>query len=168
MQVSYDGKCVKVGKGMAKIAILYDPTVLAGDIIGGGGHELRDWLIRNPDAGAVVVADDPTALPARVECLIAAGKAARQYLRHRAENITDGKFCHADKTIFISPPFYPNDVPYTLMRETEVKIVTGEFVASLPPGYSQELPWVTIVPGCELYIPGWPAFTLKWAREVAP
>jgi len=153
--VTFDGKCVRVGSGEPKIAILRDSTVLAGDCIGCFGHELRDWLSRTPDAGAVLVVDDPAALPHEIDCLVAAGMGARRYLAHRKSNIRDDSYCHARRTVFLSPPFGPAAVPETMLAQTDLRIITGEFAARCDEGYSRRTPGVTIVPKCELYVPDW-------------
>lgn len=160
LPVSFDGKCVKIGRGEAKTAILDDQTVLAGDVIGSLGHTLRGWMAKNSDSGAVIVTDDPSVLPPRIDRLVAAGRGASRYLKFRSAHIADGDFCRAEKTVFLSPQFSPNDVPYTLAQGTDVSFVTGEFAARLTNGNHYDRQWVTVVPGCELYIPEWPSMTL--------
>jgi len=162
--VCFDGSVVRLGQGDAQLAILRDSTVLAGDAVGCLGHELRDWMSRNPDAGAVLVADDPADLPPTVECLVAAGKGAARYLKFRNAHLADGSFCRARRTIFLSPPFPPSAVPYTFQQGTDLQIVIGEFAAQYEEAYSRSSPWVTIVPNSELYIPGWPELLLAQRR----
>ena len=36
----------------------------------------------------------------------------------------------------------------------------GEFASRLDEGFARERPWLKIVPGCELYVPGWTALML--------
>lgn len=163
--VASDGTCIRLGHGEFRTAILRDTTVLAGDAIGCLGHELRDWLSSNPGAGAILVADDPADLPATTENLVLAGKGGVRYLKHRSDHVGDGGFCRADRTIFISPPFEPSQIPLTLTQATDVELYIGEFAARLSRGYSRSLPQVTILPGCELYIPGWPALAIAKNEE---
>lgn len=159
--VTFDGRVVRLGRGEVRAAILQDATVLSGDSIGRFGHDLRAWIERNPDAGAVLVADDPADLPPTVERLVAAGKGASRYLRHCSEHAADNGFCQAQKLVLLSPPFPPAAVPFEFFRKMSAKIVIGEFAARLDQGYSRKLPWATVVPGCELYIPGWPDMALS-------
>lgn len=153
--VFFDGGRVVLGRGEPRIAVLRDDTVLSGNSIGAFGHELRNWLADNRGAGSVAVADDPAALPANVDCLVAAGKAGARYIRHRRLHLPDGDFCHARRTVFLSPPFPPSEIPHTLRSNADVRIVIGEFAAKLSQEYSQVMPWVRIMPGCELFVPGW-------------
>ena len=155
-----DGSAVKLGRGEAKTAILNDATVLADGAIGSFGHELRTWLAGRPDVGAVLIADDPADLPPSVDCLVAAGKGASRYLKHRAAHLKSGNYCHARKTVFLSPPFPPAAVPHVLQLGTDVRMVIGEFASRLDEGFARERPWLKIVPGCELYVPGWTALML--------
>ena len=166
--VSRAGGTVRVGTGDARTAIVRDEAVLAGNAIGSFGHELRDALGAAPDAGSVVVVDDPADLPASVDRLVAAGKGAARYLKHRAQHLEDGAYCHARRTIFLSPPFAPDAVPHTLSSGSDVRLAIGEFAAQFDTRYEHERPWVTIVPGAELYIPGWASLALASAQKEAP
>jgi len=160
LQICRDGSTVKLGGGETKTAILNDATVLADNTIGSLGHELRTWLAGHPDIGSVLIADDPADLPPTIDCLVAAGKGAARHLEHRAAHLETGDYCRARRTIFLSPPFPPSAVPYVLQQGTDVNMTIGEFAACRDEGFSREKPWVKIVPGCELYIPGWPSLTL--------
>lgn len=154
--VSFDGCRITLGRGDAKIAILRDDTVLAGNTIGCFGHELRDWLGNNPNAGGIIVTDNPESLPKRIECLVAAGMGGSKYFKHRDAHLGDGEYCLADKTVLISPPFSPSVIPYTFLQRTNTMVIIGEFAARLSKGYGYQMPWVKILPGAELYIPKWP------------
>ena len=164
MPVRFDGHVVRIGHGDVRTAILRDDVVLSGDIIGVFGHELREWLVRNPSAGTILVANRPEDLPKDVDRLVAAGKGAARYLKHRAEHFEGNAFCHARETVFLSPPFSPTAVPLTLATLSDVRIVIGEFAAQYDSGYIRERSWVSVIPDVELYIPGWPELVLAVAK----
>ena len=166
--VRFDGHAIRLGHGDARVAVVRDETVLAGDFIGSLGHELRDWMEADGHAGAVLVLDNPADLPERVDRLVLAGKGAARYLKYRAAHLEDGKYCKAEKTVMLSPPFSPEAVPFILTQSSDVRIVVGEFAARLAQGYSRERPWVTVVRGAELYIPGWPDMAIADSRGARP
>ncbi len=166
--VACDGGTVRIGRGDVHTAIIRDDAVLAGDAIGSFGHELRDGIHATPDAGSVLVVNNPDELPNAVDRLVAAGRGAARYLKHRAKHLGDGAYCHARRTIFLSPPFAPDAVPYTLSSGSEVRLAIGEFAAQFDTQYGRERTWVDIVPGAELYIPGWISKVLEPARKEVP
>lgn len=161
LPISYDGRTIRLGDGEAQIAIIRDSFVLGGRSVGSFGHELREWMLRNPNEGTVLVVDDSASLPENVGRLVAAGKGGARYLKHRSEHLDDGKFCDARKTVFLSPSFPLTAIPYTLLQRTDVRLFIGEFAALREESYSRNRPWVKVVPACELYIPGWTDLALS-------
>lgn len=125
------------------------------------GKEIRRHYHYRPNAepiGYVRRLDD---LPegGRVEALVLAGVRGREFLRRFEERGGDVRLPQA--VVFLSPPFGPSEIPETLRSRTSVSVLIGEFAARYYRGYEKPLPWVTVVPGAEQYIPGWMRYLVR-------
>jgi len=133
-----------------------------GAVLGGGlaANEMRYHYQKNRQAPGVGYALSVFDLPKDVHQVVLAGMSGWDFLM----GLNDGKFPAdfnvPEEILFISPPFPPEAVPELLRANARVKIVIGEFAAAYFKSYINPPDWVTVVPGAELYIPGWTGFVI--------
>ena len=63
--------------------------------------------------------------------------------------------------VFLAPDFPPSDIPVELRAKARVTYVIGEFAARYHADLADPPKWCTIVPGAEIYIPGWMRFCVN-------
>ena len=128
-----------------------------GAVLGGGltANEIRYFYRRNRKVRGIGYVRNVFDLPHDVHKVALAGYAGWDFLM----GLNDGKFPETfnvpEEILFISPPFPPQAIPELLLKNAKVMIVTGEFAAAFFEEYRNPPPWVSVVPGAELYIPGW-------------
>jgi len=128
-----------------------------GAVLGGGltANEMRYFYRRNRKVHGLGYVRNVFDLPDDVHKVALAGYAGWDFLM----GLNDGKFPATfnvpEEILFISPPFPPQAIPELLLKNAKVGIVTGEFAAAFFEEYRNPPSWVSVVPGAELYIPGW-------------
>ena len=152
---------VQIGSGERKIYVVDDNHVLSGGIPGGLGKELRRHVLDQKNGVSIVLAESLADIPGEVGSLVVSGERCREYV-DRFERDEDVPI--AENLLFVSPTCPPADIPEELTETSRIRIVTGEFAAEVDKGYRAAVPqWVTKVPGCALYVPGW----LNFAQTVS-
>ena len=145
-----------VGAGVPEVYLVPDEEVLS---VGGGmGRDVRRHIAKRKKVPAIAVADSVKQLPMQMDRLVLAGHAGAEYLRLRQERLATGDFPRARKIVFLSPPFTPRDVPGALVDAGSVLVVYGEHSMRLCGLRDSVPPWVKVVKGGELYVPGWVRF----------
>lgn len=153
ISVSRRGGLTVLGDGPDELTILQDGYVLSNWRNGVFGREIRSFLENN--AGVrISVADGVADLPPFSRRLVLVGRSGVDFLRHYVAN-RDGSTVRFEKLFFISPPFAPQAIPRRLLREAEVSAGYGEYAVALLPQSEDFPPWVTVVPGAELYVTNW-------------
>lgn len=124
--------------------------------------EMRGWYEKYPDAPPVGYVRDVKDLPATgIERLLLAGDACGKWMDMIVNKIKGGaRLSLPDTVVFVSPPFPPSALPNGFVESCNVKVVVGEFAAKYEPEYENPPPWVVVVRGMELYIPGWMAIAV--------
>ena len=124
------------------------------------GHDIRGYYQENRYAPAIGYVRSLDGLPelGGMRRLVLAGKAGQDWLDQIKKNGIPEKLPATVR--FISPTFAPSEIPEELRRRTDVSIVIGEFAARYHREYLAKQPWITIVPGAELYLPKWMRFAV--------
>lgn len=148
LRVGWMGRRIVVGKGEPKVWVVDDGYVLNGDYFGFPGKELRDYYAANPDAEALGLVSRLEDLPDEMERLVVTGTQCRSYLERHAK-------IKAPHVILMTPPFASSQIPEDVVCERDLHVVTGEFVARATGDWARREPWLVMVPGAEVYIPGW-------------
>lgn len=130
--------------------VVDDGTVLGQAFV---GRELRMFYAafpQMPPMGLVWKIED---LPTEANNLIVGGKRCEDFVAKFTENpaIADGY----GAITFLSPSIAASDVPEALAARPNFRMVQGELAAMLTPDATNPPPFLTVVPGAELYIPGW-------------
>lgn len=116
---------------------------------------IRAHYLANPQNAALGYVRDIADLPTHVGRLVLGGRSGDAWLKAVC---SDPKM-RANlplEVIFVSPPFPPSAVPPVLRETCRVFYVTGEFVTWYHPDeFSGRQDWIKVIPGAELYIPGW-------------
>lgn len=149
---------VRAGEGRVRVKALNPGTWIVDDGKALGGvmacKDIRGYYVFQPDAPGVGYVRDVAALPARVHRLVLGGEAGDAWLR-RITSDARARENLPREVVFISPPFPPSAVPPGLLQTCRVTLAVGEFAARYEPEYAAPPPWVTVVPGMELYLFGW-------------
>ena len=144
---------VQIGSGKRRIYVVDDNHVLSGGIPGGLGKELRRHVLDRKNGVSIVLAERFTDIPKEVGSLVVSGERCQEYV-DRFEADEDVPI--AKSLLFVSPTCPPEDIPEELTETSRIRVVTGEFAAEVDKAYRGAVPkWVTKVPGCALYVPGW-------------
>ena len=146
-----DGKRVVVNGNDATAWVVDDGQVLDGGYKGILGKDVRMWYSKHASASAVGFAKTLDDVPSDVRRLVLAGKACSAVVDGNVfDNFTDLK-----EVVLISPPFGWREIPKTVRGKFRMRMVLGDVAQSL--SGESELPpeWVSVIPGCELYIPNW-------------
>ena len=131
--------------------IVEDGQVLDGGYKGILGKDARHWYLRHKDANAVGFVKTLGDVPSGVRRLVLAGKACSAIV---VAGAFDG-FADLKEIVLISPPFGWREVPESVREKFRVKMVAGSFAHRLSEDSERPPEWVTLIPGCELYIPNW-------------
>lgn len=150
LPVEKDGRRILVNGDSPCIWIVDD-----GDSVGGvlAPREIRVFYDRYPKAPAIGYVKDFDEVPTNgVKRLVLVGDSAQDFMvpYTRKQPVTV-----PEEIIFLSPQFPPSAIPDELRRESDVIIVVGEFAARYWDEYAEAQDWVEVVPGAEVYIPGW-------------
>ena len=131
--------------------VVDDGQVLDGGYKGILGKDVRMWYSKHVSVGAVGFAKTLGDVPSGARRLVLAGKVCSAVSDGNAfENLANLK-----EIVFLSPPFGWRDVPEHIRGRFRVKMVMGDIAQRLVDGLESPPEWVTVSPGCELYIPNW-------------
>ena len=119
--------------------------------------EIRGHYAYVPDAPAVGYVRRVDDLPENIHRLVLAGQAGDDWMRKVAGD-PEARHHLPAEVMFISPPFPPSALPPGLFASCKVTLLVGEFNARYEPEYDNPPEWVSILPGMELYLPGWMQF----------
>ena len=112
------------------------------------GRALRAAFKGGSRTNALGYARSLADVPPIVGTLVLAGEAGRDWLLSEARPI-------ARKVVLISPPFTVDRIPAALRERCELTVVAGELAYRQAGGATPPPKEVRLVPGAELYIPGW-------------
>lgn len=161
-RIRKDGPRVSVGGGNPVHWVVDDFQSLG---ISTAGKDLRRFLAENrraPSIGYVRRLEDLPADPKKVRHLLLPGKRGEEFL-DRFLKEGDG-MALPEEIVFLSPMFTPSQIPERLLARARVRVVVGEFVARYDADFLGERPWVSVIPGAEVFIPGWPRFAVGAVR----
>ena len=153
VRVRADGKRVLVNSRRPSVWVVDDGWVLGGGLV---GKELHAAYAADRARSGIGYVSSVFDLPsAGIGRLVLAGKAGWEFLLGLSEGKFPGDFDVPAEIVFLSPPFPPSAIPELLLKNANVRLVIGEFATVFFPEYRTPPPWVTIVSGCELYLPDW-------------
>lgn len=116
---------------------------------------IRAHYLNNPHSAALGYVRSIEDLPASVDRLVLGGRSGDEWLKAVCSDAKRREHLPLE-VIFLSPPFPPSAVPPILKTACTVYYVTGEFVTWYhPKEFENHGDWVKVIPGAELYIPGW-------------
>ena len=143
------GRVVVNGKS-AKAWVVDDNAVLGRGFL---GRELRMFCAAFPQTSPIGVAWKVEDVPKDAKNIVVAGKRCVDFIEafNRDPSIA-GQF---DSITFISPPFAASSVPEALSSRAGFRVVQGELAVCRTQDAENPPPFLTVVPGAELYIPGW-------------
>ena len=144
----------------ADVWVVDDGAVLGGGLV---GKELRLFygaFTNEPPIGLVWSVDD---IPESARQIVLAGKRGVDFLeRLKAESDLATRF---KSILFLSPPFAVSSLPESLSNNDRVKVVQGELAVARTPDAENPPPCLKVIPGAELYIPGWMRLVLADKNE---
>ena len=143
------GRVVVNGRS-AKAWVVDDNAVLGRGFL---GRELRMFFAAFPQTPPIGVAWKVEDIPEEARDIVVAGKRCVDFVEafNRDPSIA-GRF---ESITFISPPFAASSVPEALSSQAGFKVVQGELAVCRTQDAENPPPFLTVVPGAELYIPGW-------------
>lgn len=115
--------------------------------------DVRHFYEASPKRRPLGFVRDISRLPSQMDRLVLAGEQCRRFLKLWMV----GKAPCAREVYFVSPPFGPGKIPPRLLADCRFAMILGEFAAQYVDVYGKApFPdWVYLVPGAEVYIPGW-------------
>jgi len=122
--------------------------VLNGNFNGYPGREFRHFYAQRPKSEAAGLVERVEDLPRQVDRLVLTGTCCEDYL-----NMSDPP--KARHLVFMTPPFGSDRVPEALLKTCDVHFLTGEFVAMRTGDDHRQASWLHVVPGAQVYVPGW-------------
>lgn len=151
-----DGRSVINGE-QADIWVVDDGEVLG---VVTTSRDIRGFYDRFPMAPAIGYVKGLSDIPARgVRRLVLSGETGESFL------FTFKMKCLPialpPEIVFLAPSFPPSEIPLELRAQAKVSYVIGEFAARYHPDLANPPKWCTLVPGAEVYIPGWMRFCLN-------
>lgn len=151
--VCYDGARVEINGKNPSVWVVDDQWAFCGGYGGMLGKEIRTYFLDNPESGALGYVRDIAHLPGKIDRLALIGKSGEAFYRQWKEN--PSALPEADEVVFLSPPFPASRISAEFRGRFGTTVVHGG-MTGLVAGNSDPIPdWVRIVPGAELYIPGW-------------
>ena len=148
LRVGWMGHRVIVGEGEPKAWVADDGFVLNGNFNGYPGREFRKFYTRRPRAEAVGIVERVCDLPSEMDRLVLTGTCGEDYLK--MDNPPRAKHL-----VFMTPPFGSDAIPDELREKCDVHLLTGEFAAQRTGDDLKKADWVHVVPGAQVYVPGW-------------
>ena len=150
LRASWQGHRVIAGKGDPQVWVVEDGFVLDGNYFGFPGREIREFYQAHPDAEPMGLVSDMDYLPSSMRTLVLAGKSCEPYMELPADRRPKAK-C----VVFLSPSLKYDKILAKAGSRGDVHVVLGEFAARLEGGCAGAPASVHVIPGAELYIPGW-------------
>ena len=129
-----------------------------GEALGGvlAPRDICDFYRRFPNAPAIGYVKDVTDVPQTgVKRLVLVGDSAQYFMVPYSQDPKSVRV--PPQLIFLAPQFPPSAIPDTLRAQSRVIMVIGEFAARYWGEYAKPHDWIGIIPGAEVYIPGWMA-----------
>lgn len=158
LRVSFLGRRVVAGTGEPRAWVADDGFVLNGNFNGYPGRELRQFYRKHPAAEAVGIVERVEDLPREMDTLVLTGTCGEDYLK-----LTNPP--KAKHIVFYTPPFGSEKIPEPLRRSCDVHLLTGEFAAVRTGDDLKQDPWIHVVPGAQVYVPGWLDVVVKEKRD---
>ena len=156
--IAVDGNRVLVNGSKPKVWVVDDEESLGWVL---AAKDVRAFYNAAPEAKAIGFVRDLADLPRNMKRLVLAGKTCRKYL----DAWNGGRAPRADELLFLSPGLAPSAIPYRLRANSRVLMVAGEFALRYRDVYGNgpRPNWVGVVPGAEVYLPGWVSLVvLDW------
>ena len=154
--VCCDGSAVFVNGKRPRHWLVMEPSALSESLV---GKEIRSFYRANPTAPSLGFVRDWSNLPESVEHLTLVGRGCEDFLERYKAN-SHGILPR--RLTFLSPTVKAWEVPPDLPRRCQFEYVIGSLLARYGAGMDQEFPpWCVIVPGAEIYIPGWMRFCVN-------
>lgn len=117
-------------------------------------RDIRAFYCKHPAAPAVGYVKDLADIPEKgVKRLVLVGSSAEDFMVPYSRD--PDSVAVPKELIFLAPQFPPSAIPDELRAKSRVIMVIGEFAARYWGEYAESRDWVGIVPGAEVYIPGW-------------
>lgn len=159
--VCKDGNRVLVNGTTPDIWVVDDEEALGGVL---APRDIVAFYRRFPSAPAIGYVKDVDDVPSSgVRRLVLAGDSAQHFMVPYSRNPDSVRI--PPEIVFLAPQFPPSAIPDELRARSRVHMVIGEFAARYWGDYAHPRDWVSVVPGAEVYIPGWMQFCLAgWQR----
>lgn len=155
--VRSDGVRVCINGNMPLHWIVNEPSVFNPTYV---GKEIRRFYRMNPSAPALGCVRKFADLPPNVEHLTLFGKSCELFVELYRKN---GFLRLPKRLTFMSPTLPPESIPIDLVQRCRLHVYVGTFLARYWATDMEWRPpdWVTLVPGAEIYIPGWMRFCVN-------
>ena len=148
LRAEHDGVIVNGAK--AKTWVVDDNVVLGGGFL---GRELRMFYSAFPQTPPVGIAWKVEDVPEDAANIVVAGKRCVDFVEmFKRDSGMAGRFA---SITFISPPFAASTLPESLSGRSGFCVLQGELAVRRTPDASNPPSFLKVVPGAELYIPGW-------------
>lgn len=149
-----DAKTVKINGTEPQVWIAGDTLVVGGWSY--VGREILGYLVEKESSESVGYVESLDALPPCVDRLVLTGRLAREYLERTRNPERTKSLCNAKSILIVSPSVPATEFESVIPKSGHIRAVVGALAKHLDPAYESELPpWIRIVPGAWLYIPGW-------------
>lgn len=156
LRAGWLGRRIVVGTGDPKVWLVDDGFVLNGDYPGFPGREIRAYYRANPNAEPLGIVSDFDALPTEgVDRLIVAGTRCRDYVAWTGV---------ARQAVLLTPPFGYDKIRSKIEKGENVHLLTGGLAARLTGADKCAEERVHVIPGAEVYVPGWLDMLVKKER----
>ena len=154
LRVGWQGRQVVVGEGEPELWVVDDGFVLCGDYNGFPGKEIREFYQQYPKAEPIGLVEDVGDLPEKVGRLVLVGKSAWNLVPAERED-AEVLLPETEHVIALTPPFGIDRITEKTMVERDVHVLTGDLAARLTEGGRRPDERMHVVPGTEVYVPGW-------------
>ena len=155
------GGIVTIGYGSPEVYLAADYRPLSRFRIGSFGKDVREWMAAHPGEGTLHVVESLDSIPQGADRLVLSGLRSADFLKAMKDESSRTRLNSAGSIAFLSPV-----TPSTVMKDafyhrTGAQVFLGEHLAKVNERSAK--PWVHVIPGAELYIPGWMNIVMKGA-----
>lgn len=159
VRVTCDKGVVKVKSGAPEVWVVDDEGPALGGLL--ASKDIRLYYQFNPESEGIGYVRSLCKLPkSGIRKLVLGGKSGDAWLRYVTSS-EEARREMPDEVVFISPPFPFAAIPPPLFEVTKVRFLVGEFCTWYQAKeYADPPAGVEIIPGCEMYIPGWLDYVL--------